>query len=463
MLPVIAIVGRPNVGKSTLFNYLTQSRSALVADMPGVTRDRIYGEAQFNQQKFIVIDTGGLTEESTAVEKLMIEQTWHAIAEADYVLFVVDGRSGLNPSDSVIADKLRRQSKPVTVLVNKCEGLDPDVAGSEFFSLGLGQPQAIAAAHGYGIQSVLQDILQKIANSIEQPLEPEEEHKGIKLAVIGRPNVGKSTLINRMLGEERVVVFDEPGTTRDSIFINMERRGELYTLIDTAGVRRRGRIDEVVEKFSVVKTLQAIETAHVIILVIDAQEGLVDQDLHLLGFALEAGKGLVIAVNKWDGLEQDQRATVKRELDRKLTFADFAEIHFISALHGTGVGDLFKAVKRSYQSAMKKLPTPLLTRLLQQAIIQHQPPLVNGRRIKLRYAHAGGHNPPCVVIHGNQTDKLPDAYRRYLSSVFRKGLRLVGTPVVLELKNSENPYRERKNVLTDRQMKKRRRLRNHKK
>lgn len=455
MIPVLAIVGRPNVGKSTLFNYLTRSRDAIVADLPGVTRDRLYGEAQIGERKFIVIDTGGLGEETDAIDHLMAQQTRQAIAEADYVFFIVDARAGITPADETIALELRRLHKPIIILVNKAEGLDQNIVCADFYKLGLGEPHAISATNGMGINSFISNLP---LPQIEEETIPDDETAGIKLAVVGRPNVGKSTLINRMLGEERVVVFDAPGTTRDSIFIPMERRGQAYTLIDTAGVRRRGKINETIEKFSVVKTLQAIEASHVVILVIDAQEGLVEQDLSLLGFVLESGKSLLIAINKWDGLPDDQRAAVRREIDRKLNFVEFAEIYFISALHGTGVGTLFAGVNRAYKSATKKMATPELTRILQKAIIQHQPPLVGGRRVKLRYAHPGGNNPPRIVIHGNQTESLPDAYRRYLSAVFRKSLKMVGTPVVIELRSGDNPYKGKKNVLTQRQAQKRRRL-----
>lgn len=436
MLPVIAIVGRPNVGKSTLFNCLTKSRAALVADVPGLTRDRLYGQGHLGDRAYIVIDTGGLGEETEDVHTLMAGQTRQAIVEADQIIFVVDGRAGLTAADQTIAESLRITGKKIFLAVNKIDGLDINVVQSDFFALGLGEPIPIAAAHGRGVDKLIQHVMRDIP-----PAEPEiSAQRGIRLAVAGRPNVGKSTLINRMLGEERVVVFDEPGTTRDSIAIPFERRGQDYILIDTAGVRRRRSVEEGIEKFSVIKTLQAIESAHVVIMVLDARAGVSDQDLHLLGFILDAGKAMVIAVNKWDGLEVEQREWLQRELERRLAFVDFAEIKFISALHGTGVGELFPLVDQAYDSATRKLSTPILTRLLEDAVFAHQPPLVQGRRIKLRYAHAGGHNPPLIIIHGKQTRALPGSYQRYLASAFRKALNLVGTPIRIEFKDSENPY-----------------------
>jgi GTP-binding protein len=458
MLPVIAIVGRPNVGKSTLFNCLTQSRDALVADVPGLTRDRLYGKGQLDGQFFIVIDTGGLTGDHDGLDGLMAEQTWVAIREADKILFLVDGRTGLNATDEQIAKQLRRLGKTITLVVNKIDGVDPESAAADFYRLGFGQPQLIAAAQRRGIQQLLTHIVG--APVAEHVIEP-SENEGIKIAIVGRPNVGKSTLVNRMLGEERTVVFDMPGTTRDSLYIPLERRDIHYTLIDTAGVRRRGKIDEAVEKFSVVKTLQAVEDSHVVILVLDAKTGIVEQDLGLLGFILDSGRALVIAVNKWDGLTIEERDEIRSELHRRLTFVDFAKIHFISALHGSGVGDLFGFVDQAYESASKKLSTPLLTRILEEAIATHQPPLVRGRRIKLRYAHAGGHHPPIIVIHGNQTSDLPMAYRRFLATQFIKGLKLVGTPVRIELKDSENPFKGRRNTLTPRQLHRRQRMLDH--
>ncbi|QKT04932.1 ribosome biogenesis GTPase Der [Ectothiorhodospiraceae bacterium 2226] len=460
MHPVIALVGRPNVGKSTLFNRLTRSRDALVADQPGLTRDRQYGRVEHAGRAFIVVDTGGLTGEGGGLEGLMAQQAMRAVQEADHVLFLVDGRGGLTGGDEAIAAELRRTGKPVTLVANKMEGLDPDVHAVEFHALGLGEALAIAAAHGHGVPDLIAQVLEAVPEP-EAPDAAAEEEFGIKVAVLGRPNVGKSTLVNRMLGEERVLAYDMPGTTRDSIHIPFERDAQRYTLIDTAGVRRRGRVHEAIEKFSVIKALQAIEEAHVVIMVLDAREGISDQDAHLLGFVLEAGRALVVVVNKWDGLERDVRERVRSELDRKLPFVDFAEVRTISALHGTGVGDLFGCVQRAYDAAMRKLPTPQLTRLLQDAVTQHQPPLVRGRRIKLRYAHQGGSNPPLVVIHGTQAEAVPDNYRRFLVNLFRERLKLRGTPLRIEFRSGANPYEGRKNKLTPRQAERRKRLMRH--
>jgi len=461
MNPVIALVGRPNVGKSTLFNYLTRSRDALVADMPGLTRDRQYGIGKVGERPYIVVDTGGLSGNEAGVESLMVRQVQQAVDEAHVVLFLVDGRDGLTASDEAIARWLRQHGKNVVLVVNKTDTGDPSLLSAEFFALGLGEPAPIAAVHGRGVRSLLERVMVLLPEP-EAELEGEEAAGDrIKVAVIGRPNVGKSTLVNRILGEERVVVFDMPGTTRDSIFIPFERDGQSYTLIDTAGVRRRARVDEAIEKFSVIKTLQAIEEANVVLMVLDAREGISEQDASLLGFVLDAGRALVLAVNKWDGLSQDQRDNVRRELDLKLPFLDFAKLHYISALHGTGVGELFGSVKRAYASAMRKFSTPELTRLLESALMAHQPPLAGGRRIKLRYAHQGGKNPPLIIIHGNRTDEIPGSYQRYLINFFREQLRLEGTPVRVEFKGGVNPYADKKNLLTPRQMHKRQRLVKH--
>lgn len=437
MLPVIAIVGRPNVGKSTLFNCLTKSRAALVADLPGLTRDRLYGEGRIGDKPYIVIDTGGIGIHDNAMDTLTAAQAQHALEEADLVLFLVDARSGITAVDQEIVQSLRTLSKPKLLVVNKVDGLDADIASNEFYALGLGEPHPIASAHGRGIQKLMEVALAQLPapDNTEAATAP-----GIRIAVIGRPNVGKSTLINRMLGEERVVVFDSPGTTRDSIAIPYERHGQHYVLIDTAGVRRRSKIAETVEKFSVIKTLQAVESCHVAVLVVDGQEGITDQDLHLLGFILEAGKAVVIAINKWDNLSTEQREYVRSELARRLVFADFATIKFISALHGTGVGELYPLIIQAYESANKHFSTAELTRLLERALAAHQPPLVQGRRIKLRYAHPGGHNPPRIIIHGKQTNSLPNSYRRYLEGFYRKALQLAGTPIRIEFRDSENPY-----------------------
>jgi GTP-binding protein len=457
MLPVIALVGRQNVGKSTLFNCLTQSRNALVSDFPGMTRDRQYGQANVLDHRFIVIDTAGITDDAEGIDKLSIEQSVQAIQEADIVLFVVDGRAGLTSIDQLVTDKIRSLNKTVYLVVNKMEGLDADIIGADFYRLGFGQPYPIAAAHGSGVKELIQTVFREHP----APDEPEDTEAGIKLAIIGRPNVGKSTLTNRMLGEERVIVFDQPGTTRDSISIPLERRGKHYTLIDTAGLRRRGKVFETTEKFSVVKTLQAIETANVVIYVIDAREGVTDQDLRLLGFIIDNGKALVLTINKWDGMSVAERDQTRNTMDRKIHFLDFARTHYISALHGSGVGELFKSVEEAYASAMKKLSTPRLNVILREAITAHNPPLVQGRRIKLRYAHAGGSNPPLIIIHGNQLNDLPDSYTKYLINTFQKRLKLIGTPVRIEFKNSENPFRDRKNVLTESQQRKKKRMLRH--
>jgi GTP-binding protein len=457
MKPVIALVGRPNVGKSTLFNCLTRSRDALVADQPGLTRDRKYGEGRIDKQQFIVIDTGGLSDESEGLDSLMAEQVWQAVTEANLVLFLTDARQGLLAADEEIAQKLRRTGKQIHLVVNKIDGLNPDAVLPEFHALGLGDPVPISAANNYGVTSLVQAALGDEAVVEEEQAQPE----GIRIAVVGKPNVGKSTLVNRILGEERVLAFDLPGTTRDSIYIPFTREDQDYVLIDTAGVRRRGRVDDKLEKFSVIKTLQAIEHAHVVILVIDAQQGITDQDAHLLGFILDAGRALVIAVNKWDGLSQDQRQRVKAELDRRLKFCDFAEVLYVSALHGTGVGNLFKPVLQAYHSAMINAPTSKLTKILESAVEEHQPPLVKGRRIKLRYAHQGGRNPPIIVVHGNQTEKLPLMYRRYLMNYFIETLHLKGTPIRFEFVTGENPYKGKRNQLTKRQIDKKRRLKKH--
>jgi len=449
MIPVIALVGRPNVGKSTLFNQMTRSRDALVADFPGLTRDRKYGEGHYEGQKFIVIDTGGLTGDEVGLDAEMARQSLQAIDEADIVLFLVDGRAGLTAGDEIIADHLRRSGKQAHLVVNKTDGQDPDVAAADFYSLGFQSTFAIAAAHNRGIRTLLETLL-------PEPVDPEEQDRadrypGIRIGVVGRPNVGKSTLVNRMLGEDRVVVFDMPGTTRDSVYIPYERHGEQYTLIDTAGVRRRKNVREVVEKFSIIKTLQAIDDAHVVILVIDAREGLVDQDMHLIGFVLEAGRSLVIAVNKWDGMDPEDRSKVKEQVARRLEFLDYADKYYISALHGTGVGSMYESVQACYESAMSKWPTNRLTAILEDAVAQHQPPMVHGRRIKLRYAHQGGSNPPVIVVHGNQVDSLPGAYKRYLENTFRKVLKVVGSPIRFEFKSGENPFANKVDRMTPRQ------------
>lgn len=456
MIPVVAIVGRPNVGKSTLFNCLTQSRNALVSDFPGMTRDRQYGQADYDGHHFIVIDTAGIGDNTEALDKLSIQQSIQAVQEADVVLFVVDGRAGFTSADQIVGDQLRSLNKDVHLVVNKTEGLEHNLVTADFYRAGFGDPFSIAASHKSGITELIHAIF------FESDELPEEDNTdSIKLAIIGKPNVGKSTLTNRMLGEDRVIVFDQPGTTRDSIFIPLERHDQKYTLIDTAGIRRRGKIFEATEKFSVVKTLQAIESAHVILFVIDAREGVSEQDLKLLGFIIDSGKALVLAINKWDGMTPAERDTAKINIDRRLHFVDFARIHYISALHGSGVGNLFESINEAYESANRKLSTPMLNKILREAVLAHNSPLVQGRRVKLRYAHNGGHNPPRIIIHGNQVNTLPDAYRRYLSNTYQQRLKLVGTPVRIEFKTGDNPYRDKKNVLTEHQIKKKKRLMRH--
>ncbi|MBF7074783.1 ribosome biogenesis GTPase Der [Glaciecola sp. MH2013] len=473
MLPVVALVGRPNVGKSTLFNRLTNTRDALVADFPGLTRDRKYGPAKFEARSFIVVDTGGITGDEEGIDAAMAEQSLLAIDEADVVLFLVDARAGLTPDDIGIAEHLRKQNKAMYLVANKVDGIDGDSESADFYKLGFNEVLQIAAAHGRGVSQLMTHVLEPLAKSfpdmaiVEEEFDEEEDAETklkrlqdspIKLAIVGKPNVGKSTLTNRILGEDRVVVYDQPGTTRDSIFVPMEREGREYVLIDTAGVRKRKKISEAVEKFSIVKTLQAIEEANVVLLVIDAREGITDQDLSLLGFVLNSGRSLVLAVNKWDGLEKHVKEEIKRELDRRLGFVDFARLHFISALHGTGVGHLFESVQEAYASATQRINTSMLTQIMEMAQVDHQPPLLRGRRVKMKYAHAGGYNPPVIVIHGNQVSDLPESYKRYLMNYYRKALKTMGTPIRIEFKEGANPFEGKKNKLTLAQERKRKRL-----
>ncbi|MDH5456742.1 MAG: ribosome biogenesis GTPase Der [Gammaproteobacteria bacterium] len=456
MLPVIALIGRPNVGKSTLFNRLTRSRDALVADYPGLTRDRKYGFGKLGPIPYLVIDTGGVAGGEEGIEEAMVEQTVKALQEADVAIIMVDGRSGITPADQHVADLARRHARKTWLAVNKSEGMESTTANADFYGLGLGDPIAVSATHGDRISALMDDILEPFAAEEEAP-EADDERE-LRIAVIGRPNVGKSTLINRLLGEERMVVFDMPGTTRDTVEVPFERNDRKYMLIDTAGIRRKARVSEAIEKFSIVKALQAIEKAHVVIAVLDAQEGVTEQDVSLLGLVLERGRALVVVTNKWDGLSAEQRKKVRDDLERRLPFLDFAERITISALHGTAVGDLLPAVERAYSAATRDLSTTELTRELEAAIMEHPTPLVRGRRVKLRYAHQGGRNPPVIVIHGNQTDKLPEAYHRYLINRFRKAFKLKGTPVRLSFKKGKNPFAGRRNKLTPRQERKRARL-----
>ena len=463
MIPVIALVGRPNVGKSTLFNRLTTARDALVADYSGLTRDRKYGEGELFDKRFIAIDTGGITGEEEGIDSAMANQSFLAMEEADVILFIVDCKDGLTPTDAALVEILRKKTIPVYIVANKIDGSNPDVALADFYTLGFANLYPITANQGRGVKALMTDVLAhfpetSVTSAADSAL---EDKGGIKIAVVGRPNVGKSSLVNRLLGDDRVVVFDEPGTTRDSIYIHYERAGKPYTLIDTAGVRKRKNIKLSIEKFSIVKTLQAIDDSNVAVLLIDASEGLVEQDLHLLGYCIDAGRALVVGINKWDGLEDGQREWVKRELERRLRFADFVDLHFISALHGTGVGNLYKSIERAYHSATDKLSTNFLTRILEDAVADHEPPLVRGRRIKLRYAHPGGKNPPVIVIHGNQVNEVPKHYIRYLEKTFRRALDLHGTPITIQLKSGDNPFAGRKNKLSASQIAKKRRAFKH--
>ena len=460
MLPVIAIIGRPNVGKSTLFNRLTRSRDAIVADYPGLTRDRQYGFGKLGPVPYLAIDTGGVAGGETGIEELMVDQTVRALEEADAAIIMVDGREGLTAADEHVAELARKNAKKAWLVVNKAEGLDTAIAAGEFHALGLGEPLAISAAHGDRVKALMDAILTDfdIEEEAGEVAEDEGDDRELRIAVVGRPNVGKSTLINRLIGEDRLVVYDQPGTTRDSVSVPFERNDRKYELIDTAGIRRKSKVHEAIEKFSIVKALQAIERAQVVISVLDAHEGVTEQDVSLLGLIMERGRALVVVSNKWDGMTASERKHVRNELDRRLPFLDFAERISISALHGTAVGDLLPAVERAYRAATRDLSTTELTRELEGAVTAHPPPLVRGRRIRLRYAHQGGRNPPVIVIHGNQTDKVPEAYRRYLINRFRKIFKLKGTPVRLVFKTSDNPFKGKRNKLTPRQERKRDRL-----
>lgn len=441
MKPTLVLVGRPNVGKSTLFNRLTRSRDALVADLPGLTRDRHYGLGRGASREYLVVDTGGFEPTARAgIVAEMARQAEAAIAEGDALLFLVDGRTGLTPHDKQIADILRRSGRPVFLAVNKGEGMNRDTFSAEFHELGFGQPYVISGAHGEGVRPLLELILQGF------PLDDDEDgagHKGPRVAIVGRPNVGKSTLINALLGEDRMIAFDMPGTTRDAIEVPFERGGKAYTLIDTAGLRRRGKVFEAIEKFSVIKTLQAVEEANVVVLVLDASQDVSDQDAHIAGFVLEAGRALVLAVNKWDQVDAYRRERIKAEIERKLYFLGFARHHYISALQAQGIGPLLKSVDLSYAAAMAKLPTPKLTRTLLDAVARQQPPRQGILRPKMRYAHQGGQNPPVIVIHGNALDHVPEAYRRYLERTFTDVFKLQGTPLRVEFRTARNPYADK--------------------
>ena len=444
MKPVIALVGRPNVGKSTLFNRLTKSRDAIVADFAGLTRDRHYGQGRLGNREYIVIDTGGFepTAES-GIFKEMAKQTRQAVAEADVVIFVVDARDGLSAQDHDIANYLRRLGKPTLLVANKAEGMRASTQLAEFYELGLGEVIPVSAAHGEGVRSMLEAALDTLnLTEPEDETEP-DPHAPIRLAVAGRPNVGKSTLINTWLGEERLVAFDLPGTTRDAISVEFERNGQKFELIDTAGLRRKGKVFEAIEKFSVVKTLQAIESANVVLLLIDAEQGVTDQDAHIAGFILDAGRAVVLAVNKWDAVDAYQRELVQRSIETRLAFLKFAEIHFISAKKRQGLGPLWGSIIRAHKAAMRKMPTPQLTRLLLEAVQFQQPKRSGMYRPKLRYAHQGGMNPPVIVVHGNSLEGVTDAYKRFLEGRFRKAFDLTGTPLRVEMKTARNPYADK--------------------
>lgn len=440
MKPTLVLVGRPNVGKSTLFNRLTKSRDAIVADIPGLTRDRHYGHGKLGNKPYLVVDTGGfepLVKEGILHE--MARQTEQAIAEADAVVFVVDGRTGITPHDKEIANKLRRLERPVVVAVNKTEGMSRGMVEADFHELGLGEPHAISASHGEGVRGLVELALE----SFPEPEEDEEKDEAIRVAIVGRPNVGKSTLINTLLGEERVIAFDAPGTTRDAIEIDFERNGRKYVLVDTAGMRRRGKVFEAIEKFSVVKTLKSIEDANVVILMIDARQDVSDQDAHIADFIVQSGRALVVAINKWDHLDAYVRQQTKAILERKFKFLDFARFHFISALENVGLEALFKSVDGAYAAAMAKLPTPKLARVLADAVARQAPARHGIFRPKPRYAHQGGSNPPIIVIHGNAVDHISDSYKRYLEHTFREAFKLQGTPLRIQFVTSKNPYADK--------------------
>ena len=437
MKPTLVIVGRPNVGKSTLFNRLTKSRDALVADMPGLTRDRHYGHGRVGARPYLVVDTGGF--EPNAKEGILAEmaqQAEAAIAEADMLLFIVDGRAGLTPQDKTIAERLRRTGRPVLLVVNKAEGMDRAMVGAEFHELACGEPLVISAAHGEGVRELIEEALAPFPEAQETAVESQSP----RIAVVGRPNVGKSTLINALLGEERVIAFDQPGTTRDAIAVPFQRKGRDYILIDTAGLRRKGKVFEAIEKFSVIKTLQSIEEANVVILVLDASQDISDQDAHIAGFCVEAGRAMVIAVNKWDSADDYRRDRIKMDMTRKLGFLGFANAHFISALKGEGINPLMASVDAAYAASMVKMPTPKLSRLLQAALEKQAPPRHGIFRPKLRYAHQGGNNPPVIVVHGNALEHVPDSYRRYLERIFIEAFKLKGTPLRVEFRTARNPY-----------------------
>jgi GTP-binding protein len=445
MKPVIALVGRANVGKSTLFNRLTKSRDAIVADFAGLTRDRHYGDAVFEEREFIVVDTGGFEpEKPTGIVAVMARQTMQAVAEADAVLFIVDGRAGLSSQDHDIARYLRAAGKCVLLTVNKAEGMLEAPKLAEFHELGMGEPHPVSAAHGEGIRSLAERLFELLPENAGEAQVEQGEDAPIRLAVAGRPNVGKSTLINSWLGEERLVAFDQPGTTRDAISVPFEREGRRYSLIDTAGLRRKGRVFEAIEKFSVIKTLQAVTDANVVVLLLDAVQGVSDQDAHIAGYILEAGRAVVIAVNKWDAVDTYQREMFERSIEQRLVFLKYAAVVHISALRRHGMAPLWKAISQAHVSAQCKLSTPVLTRLLQEAVEHHQPPRAGRIRPKLRYAHQGGMNPPIVIVHGNALEHVTPGYKRYLEGCIREHFKLIGTPLRIEMRTSSNPFDEKK-------------------
>ncbi|MDC8445570.1 MAG: ribosome biogenesis GTPase Der [Nitrosomonas sp.] len=445
MKPTLVLVGRPNVGKSTMFNRLTRSRDAIVADIPGLTRDRRYGHGRIGDKPYLVMDTGGLEPVvKDGILFAMAQQSMQAIDEADKVLFIVDGRQGVTAQDKIIADQLRKKDQKIMLVVNKTEGMARAVVTAEFYELGLGEPYAVSALHGDHIHELVSLALADFPDPVGENDAEQDRHKQPKIAIVGRPNVGKSTLVNSLLGEERVIAFDQPGTTRDSIYIEFEHNGKHYTLIDTAGLRRRGKVNETVEKFSAIKTLQAIEDANVVVLVLDASLDIAEQDAHIADFIIQSGRALVVAINKWDGIDSYHRDLVKLEFSRKLSFLDFAKLHFISALKSTGLRQLLLSVDQAYAAAMAKLPTPKLTRALLAAVEKHAPPRGGVSRPKPRYAHQGGSNPPLIVIHGNMLEHIPDTYRRYLENYFRTAFHLQGTPLRIEFKAGHNPYANKK-------------------
>jgi GTPase len=447
MKPVIALVGRPNVGKSTLFNRLTKTRDAIVADFAGLTRDRHYGNGKLGQQEYIVIDTGGFEPDATTgIYKEMARQTRQAVAEADVVVFVVDGRAGISAQDHDIANFLRKLGKPTVLAANKAEGMTEGIHLTEFFELGLGEVLPVSAAHGQGMRSLVDLALAPLALTDDEADESTPDESVIRLAVAGRPNVGKSTLINTWLGEERLVAFDLPGTTRDAISVPFERDGQKFELIDTAGIRRKGKVFEAIEKFSVVKTLQAIENANVVLLLLDATQGVTDQDAHIAGYILESGRAVVLAINKWDLVDSYQRELVERSIETRLGFLKFAAIHPISAIKRQGLGPVWKSIAQAHTSANRKMSTPVLTRLLLEAVQFQQPQRSGMYRPKLRYAHQGGMNPPIIIVHGNSLEHVTESYKRYLEGRFRKEFDLVGTPMRIQMKTSHNPFTDKEST-----------------